>query len=581
MRFNRRQSDSARNRLGSSLETLEGRVLLSRDTYRLFSQYAPGDLSVYNPITHEPSPYSVKHQLLSNPGTQNSLLGNEGKIVSGKNRQGDEWTITVHGPGTVIVTDTTPNDGSLNDSIDTIQLINTDINQTYVTGSVVGSFRVPTAGTVDFNRLIATTGVRSVILNGFNLNQTIAPLRGPNNLNTGVYLLGGVRELSFHDILAPVDRATRDAAVNVVIGDPSTPLQVEPKIHVDHIFTTVFNSLTVGVPANVPVTTPSVNIIVNGGIRSLDFISTTQQTIAPSQQFQFSPVATTGRTAVQATSIYTLNVAGAATNFTASRSSAPFANGFSGLSRLHKAHFRGPTDAVGLDVNGPIDILQYDKGISNPTNLFLGTTSTGAQVPATSYGIPADQTSFAGAGLVGGQVTATRIGSLTVRPANTVYQIPSNPDFVQIFRQGNTAYIPRPGNALTNALIVSSGDIGRVHIKGDAVNSEIKSGFHYPSYAAGLEGTRAPSRISRLRHEGNLTNSVTSATYRPYLHYYGTPADQAGPGSIRGNFRGIVSNTRGITSLGNVGAGFYARSKRGGYLPPPVLPNRVNGILVR
>lgn len=608
MRFHRRRSDrpdSARSRPGSSIETLEGRTLLTHQGLALFSQYAPSDLSVFNPITHEPSRYSVKHQLSNNPGTQSELLGNEGKIVSGKDRRGDEWTITVHGPGTVIVTDTSPNDGSLDDNLDTIQLVGTDINRTYVTGTVVGSFRAPSNSTMPFNRLIDTSGVRSIILNGFTLAQTVSPVAGlPNNLNTGIFLTGGVRDLQFHDISAPIDVSTSDAAINIVIGDPSTPLKVQPTIKLDHIFNTVFDSTALSPPANTPVTTPSVNIIVNGEIKDLSFISTTSDIVQPAQQFQFPTVATTGRTSVQAIAIHSLNVAGAATNFTASRSPAPFQNGFTGLSRLDRAHFRGPTDAVGLDVNGPIGNLTYDKGISNPTNLFVGTSAaavpagspdgttpvntglpavTGPSLPATRFGTPLDQTSYAGAGFVGGQVTATRIGRLRVYPANTVLQTPSNPDFVQLYRQGNTAYFPRKGNALTNALIVSSGNIGKVQIVGDAQNSEVKSGFHYNSFAAGLEGTRAPSRIGPLRENGNLVNGVTSATYRPFMHFYGTSADTRGPGRIRGRFNvnGSLINTGGITPLNNVGAGFYAKSKRGGYLPPPQLPTRVHGVLVR
>src|SRR5262249_19739539 len=161
--------------LGSTLEVLEGRTLLSDNGVHPLGVYMPKDLSVYTLHTLEPTGYNVKHQLLSNPPPQSPLLGNEGKIVSGKDRQGNEWTIVVHGPGEAIVTDTTPNDGSLDDAIDTIQLINTDINSTYVTGNVVGSFRVQTNSTTDFNRLIDTDGVNSIILNGFNLAQTIAP----------------------------------------------------------------------------------------------------------------------------------------------------------------------------------------------------------------------------------------------------------------------------------------------------------------------------------------------------------------------------------------------------------------------
>ena len=74
------------------------------------------------------------------------LLSNEGKVVSGTDRQGDQWTITVHGPGKVIVTDTTPGDGSLDDDIATIQIIDSNPRTTYVTGTVVASNRVLTAG---------------------------------------------------------------------------------------------------------------------------------------------------------------------------------------------------------------------------------------------------------------------------------------------------------------------------------------------------------------------------------------------------------------------------------------------------
>ena len=38
-------------------------------------------------------------------------------MVTGRDREGDEWQITVHGPGAVIVTDATPNDGALDDDL--------------------------------------------------------------------------------------------------------------------------------------------------------------------------------------------------------------------------------------------------------------------------------------------------------------------------------------------------------------------------------------------------------------------------------------------------------------------------------
>ena len=44
---------------------------------------APGDLSVTNPITHKPVPYSVDHQILNATGPNDPLFNNQGKIVSG------------------------------------------------------------------------------------------------------------------------------------------------------------------------------------------------------------------------------------------------------------------------------------------------------------------------------------------------------------------------------------------------------------------------------------------------------------------------------------------------------------------
>src|SRR5262245_56982951 len=114
MRFTRRRpdrSDPARSVLRSGLETLERRELLTGPalpgftsptlpgTYtHPFASYVPSDLLVQNPITQTPITITAEH--LVQPGDPNSpLLNNSGKVVSGTDRQGDEWTITVHGPG--------------------------------------------------------------------------------------------------------------------------------------------------------------------------------------------------------------------------------------------------------------------------------------------------------------------------------------------------------------------------------------------------------------------------------------------------------------------------------------------------
>ena len=587
MRSKRRRSDRsvpAPGGLGASLEALETRQLLTAYNYFNFpgplSVYRPQDLQVLNPITNQPTGFNVKNAILSNPTSSNPLLGNEGKIVTGKDRAGDEWTITVHGPGYAIVTDITPNDGSLDDAIDTIQLVGTNINTTYVTGNVTTSFRVQDDSTIPFNHLIDTGGVRSVILNGFSLSDDKSTLDATApNTGTSIELLGGVRYLSFANIVAPVDTSQSAGPVDVIIGDPSTPLpkQVQPVIHLESIFNTVFDSTATTVPALIPQTTPTVSILVNGAIKDLSFISTGQDRIIPSDQFLFPTVATTGRTAVQATAIGSLNVAGGATNFTASRSGTPFGsatqNGFNGLAYLKSAHFAGPTDAVGLDVtNGAIGTLRYDKGIGNPAGSFLAKNAAGEDLPATGYGLPADKNGYPATGLLGGEVTARSIKSLTVGPANYTAQTPSNPDFVQLLRLREPYYVYTPGNALTNAVVATSGSIGKTTITGNSVYSEVKSGFHYPSFAAGLEGTRAASKIGPYKQNGSLVGSVTSATYRPYFGLYGNPLSQVGNGRVTGNVSGTVENTGGVTGLGNVGAGVYAAVKRKGYLPPPSNP---------
>src|SRR5437899_232589 len=114
MRFTRRRSDRpdpARRGWASSLEVLEGRQLLSssHSTLHPFAVYLPTDLVVQNPLTHRPVPLTYQ-RLVHDENPQSPLLNNQGKVVTGKDRAGSEWTITVHGPGSVIVTDATPND---------------------------------------------------------------------------------------------------------------------------------------------------------------------------------------------------------------------------------------------------------------------------------------------------------------------------------------------------------------------------------------------------------------------------------------------------------------------------------------
>jgi hypothetical protein len=613
--------DSARHRQFPGTESLESRQLLSQVPSWL-SYYVPSDLYVTNPITNHRIPFSIRN-LMQHNNPDSPLLNNQGKIVTGTDRAGNQWTITVHGPGQVIVTDTTPNDGSLDDDIATIQIINSDPRRTYVTGTVVASNRVLTDGTVSFNRLIAANGVKSIDLKGFNLSGNVTPAV-PDS--PGIFLLGGVGSLHFNDINAIMDTSVSSTPYQITIGDPNTPLTVKPSITLDSIYNSVFDS-TATTPPTGPLTTPSVIFSINGVVQSFNVVSITQAAISPNYslqtnfgtkqawtgvpqsgpypagyQFEFSVVGTTGRTSLSALAANNINVVGKATNFTAQRGTTPFNTSLSGMNYIRKATFGGNADAVALDVKGPINRLTFRKGLGDPTGVFnakvqvtsqnVGLATYNQYIPATKYGVPLGSEGYPAHGLLGGAINAKRIDSLRVGPANYTLQTSQNPNFVQRGRlMSPTYYMVNPGTALTNASVTSDTSIGKVNVTGDQLNSEIKTGFNYASYLAGLQGTRNPSRLGPVRQRGNLVSSVDSASFRPtknattgqYVYSFSTGT--AGPGAINGTITGAVGHgiyahsyarfrfpghayaTGGRTALGNYGAGFFALQRTAG-LPP-------------
>jgi hypothetical protein len=594
-------------------EALESRQVLSTAVPGYLAPWVPTDLPVQNPITHQKE--IVQAASLHPTNIYSPLQTNDAKIVSGIDRQGDLWTITVHGPGRVIVTDTTPNDGALDDDINTIQLIGTDPRTTYVTGLVQASPRTPgvglpvnleftTQGTgtaalpparILFNQLLATSGVHSIQLNGFILTNTVNP---PVTSTTGVFLYGGVKTLSFQDIKAQLNTApngTIPTPIQIVIGTPNKPLKVEPSIYLNSINNLVYNGDTLGTLPTTPITTPTVQVIINGALQNFDIVSAGQGNIAnykvippvftsasseftpgtAGYQFWFPVVGTTGRTAVQTTAVRNLKVHGSAVNLTVSSASQPFTSHTSGVRGIHTAYFGGTADAVGLDVDGPIHKLVFKRGLGNPEGVFTAKGTGGQQLPATIYGtfsgtatingktvtFPAN--SYAALGDLGGLVTATHIDQLDVGPANTIAITPQNPLFVQLYTHGWPIYATTAGEALTNAVITTSGSIGQVNVNGSLLNTEVKTGFDYISFTEGLEGTRAASQIRHLRVDGALLNSDVSATFRPANHHYDRRTGAAGNGSITGHVTGAALDTNGTTGLGNTGAGVFARHLRG------------------
>jgi hypothetical protein len=554
MSVNRQRSDRGRHRRFSEPEVLEARQVLSSGVPVYQSPWIPSDQLVTNPITHQRELFqgsSLVNQFNPNsPG-----LSNQGKVVSGTDRAGDKWIITVHGPGQVIVTDTTPNDGALDDDINTIQLINTSPRTTYVTGNVIPSNLEQTSEIVLFNQLISVTGVKSIELNGFDLSAAITP---SVTTQTGIFLFGGVGVLSFNGVDATIDTSVNPAPYPIQIGLASTPLKVQPSIYINSITNMVFDSTATTIPT-APLTTPTVQIVVNGAIRNFDIISATGGTVPAGFQFEFPVVGTTGRTAVQATAIGNLKVVGSARNFTASRALQAFASSGSGLAHLNKATFGGNADAVGLDVKGKIGKLTFKRGLGNPAGVFTATSSNGLLLPSTTYGTPPGSTGYPAAGLSGGTIKARKIGKLRVGPANSLVQTAQNPLYVQLQEQGFTTYVASPGYSLTNAVITTTGSIGAVQVRGTQLNSEVKTGFDYSAYLAGLQGTRGASHIAALKQKGDLVNSVASASFIPANNHYSHSTGVRGNGQITANVTGSRIDTGGVTGLGNTGAGLFAR----------------------
>lgn len=577
-------------RIGNSpLEALEARCLLAGPPAfgRLFapSFRPPRTVSHFSPALKLAKPIGASAQTLS-------YLDNDGRNISGKDREGDEYFITVHGPGIVIVTDATPNDGVLDDDIDTIRIVGADPRRTYVTGQVVASSRVITDGTVKFNRLVAENGVKSIILNGFNLTNTTPPPYEGQPLNVGpeIYLPGGVDILQFNNIEVVIDPVANDQPFEVVIGTTTTPVRQKPKIKIGKVFNTVVPSDLVPVPNGDAQTSPTVNFVVNGNVGKVEMVSVSKRVVQDAgQTFNEPTVSTTGRTAVRANAAGLVKVYGGARNFVVSRAgkpyqpqtgepgvplptgptTQPFQSPFSGLKKLGKAHFGGPTDAVGLDVDGPIGKLKFRRGIGDPTGSLPGDTNLGFSEADRGY---------ASFGYLGGLVVARgRIRSIGIGPNNMILQTPRDPDLMQLGRKGSTKYIARPGNAMTSAAIVTAGSIDDVHIVGDSQNSHLASGFDYESYIAGLEPTRNPSAMKRFKQRGNLVDSVVSASYSPgpdliYGDATGSDVvstdDVVAPGKVKGNLTGFRFFTGGTTATNYFGAGVYARRKSG-HLPPP------------
>ncbi len=363
-----------------------------------------------------------------------------------------------------------------------------------------------------------------------------------------------MRNLSFAAVDGLFDTSTAPAPIDITIGTPTNPLPFKPAIRIDAVYNTVFNTSTLTTPTVGPQTTPSVALIVNGTIHSLQLGSVGQLPEPASQQYIFPVVGSSGRTSVQAAAIDNLVVSGSATNFTVSKTPQPFQSAISGVSHIGSAIFGGNADAVGLDVDGPIGTLEFAGGLGSPVGLNVGALQSG--IPVDQYGFPAN-------GLLGGLVTATSVHSIVAAPADVTMLSSNNPSD-QTTLPGFTKYYAKAGKTLNLAAITTTGSIGSVNVVGDSTQSEIKTGYSAIAAISGQQATQGRTSIKKLRVRGDLVDSPISASYRPGTLGYGSTGSVAGPGSITGTFNGKTYLTGKKTALGNVGTGFFAKFKSPG-----------------
>ena len=167
--------------------------------------------------------------------------------------------------------------------------------------------RIPSrrTGTIPFNELIATSGVRSIELNGFVL--TGPGLARGGHAVPGSSCSAACGTLSFDSIVAQLDSSITTTPYQIVIGTGNTPLKVPPSIYVNSIQDLVFNSASTTIP-----TTPHHHA--DRPVHRSTARSRTS-TSPPRRRARSRPASssssrrgTTGRTAVQANAVKNLNV---------------------------------------------------------------------------------------------------------------------------------------------------------------------------------------------------------------------------------------------------------------------------------
>ncbi len=288
----------------------------------------------------------------------------------------------------------------------------------------------------------------------------------------------------------------------IVIGEPSTPLKVQPSIYLNNITNLVFNSTTQNAPSTTPLTTPSVEFMINGVVRNFDIVSAGQGTVPGRVPVRVPAGRDDGpnggagdgdrqpQRARVRQELHGVAVAGAVL---VGRQRAQLPE----QGDVRRQRRRGRHRRQGQDRQAH---LQARTGQSQPA-FSPATASNGLLLPTTIYGTPTpvDRLSRRAATWAARSVPRASRSSPSSRPTCWCRR-PRTRTYVQLQEQGYPTYVTSPGHPLTNAVITTSGSIGQANIAGTQLNSEIKTGFDFT--VVSVPAWRGPRQRARSRRSG-------------------------------------------------------------------------------
>ncbi len=396
-------------------------------------------------------------------------------------------------------------------------------------------------GTIPFNELIATTGVRSIELNGFVLTDQVSPAV---DTPTGIFLFGGVRVLSFDGILAQIDSRPSRRPTRSSSASGNTPLKVQPSIYLNSIQDLVFNQTGTTIDHR--------RHRITDADRAVH-----RQRHAPELRHHVRDAGARSRPASSSSSRSWEPPAGRPCRRRRSRTSTwparrstspcrtaaqPFSSESSGVSYLKKATFGGVADGVGLDVDGPIGTLKFKRGPGQSQRRRHRRTNQpapGSSCRPRMYGYTEGSTGYPAAGDLGGVVSATSIHKLVVGPANYLHA--DGPE--SGVRPDARAGLPRlpDDRRATPSAMRSSPPRGRSTSPSSTARCTTprsRRASTTPPTSPACKGRGPASHIGQLDVNGSLVNSDISATFRPANNHYSRATGVGGPGSIKGTVTG-------------------------------------------